>query len=151
MAAVTPIQKVFAQVHSPRGMAFPQVVAALVALGVTRYHIDYVASTATTYKPASTGSSTSAANEAEMEVEVESLKIPSPAVSANMWNQAGLANAIRRVQNRETTYGEFAQQCVDAGVVGYLAFLTGKRVLYYGSRGDMHVEWFPGAGPKEAQ
>lgn len=37
---------------------------------------------------------------------------------------------------------------MDAGVVGYIAFLEGKRVIYYGETGDQHVEWFPGAGPE---
>ena len=30
------------------------------------------------------------------------------------------------------------------GVQGYIAFLRGKRVTYWGRTGDQHTEWFPG-------
>jgi hypothetical protein len=30
-------------------------------------------------------------------------------------------------------------------VQGYFAFLSGKRVTYFGRQGDQHTEWFPGA------
>jgi hypothetical protein len=30
-----------------------------------------------------------------------------------------------------------------AGVVGYWAFLMGKRVIYLGRKGDQHIEEFP--------
>ena len=30
------------------------------------------------------------------------------------------------------------------GVQGYIAFLRGKRVTYWGRAGDQHTEWFPG-------
>ena len=36
------------------------------------------------------------------------------------------------------------------GVQGYIAFLRGKRVTYWGRTGDQHTEWFPGAGPVKA-
>ena len=31
------------------------------------------------------------------------------------------------------------------GVQGYIAFLRGKRVTYWGRTGDQHTEWFPDA------
>ncbi len=34
-----------------------------------------------------------------------------------------------------------------AGVQGYIAFLRGKRVTYWGRTGDQHTEWFPGSVP----
>ncbi|KAK5202905.1 hypothetical protein LTR41_011351 [Exophiala xenobiotica] len=63
------------------------------------------------------------------------------------WDGVGVVEAIKLIQRGESTYAEFSQLCVDAGVTGYLAYLTGKRVVYYGSQGEMHVEWFAGAGP----
>ncbi|KEF63675.1 uncharacterized protein A1O9_01653 [Exophiala aquamarina CBS 119918] len=141
MASTTAIQKIFAQVHSASGLAFPNTVSALLTLGVTRYHIDYTAGTATTYKAKTSGES--------QEVEIEQVNIPSPAMSPRTsWSKDGVVKAIRRVQAGETKYAAFAQECADSGVTGYLAFLSGKNVLYYGSEGDVHVEWFPGAGPK---
>jgi uncharacterized protein YbcV (DUF1398 family) len=37
-----------------------------------------------------------------------------------------------------------------AGVVAYWAFLTGKKVMYFGRDGESHTEWFPGAAPANA-
>jgi hypothetical protein len=44
------------------------------------------------------------------------------------------------------TYEEFERRGIEVGVVEYHAYLEGKTVLYLGAMGDMHVEWFPGAG-----
>jgi hypothetical protein len=33
------------------------------------------------------------------------------------------------------------------GHYGYIAFLRGKRVTYWGRAGDQRTEWFPGARP----
>ncbi|KIW29447.1 uncharacterized protein PV07_05261 [Cladophialophora immunda] len=151
MSTLTPIQGVFAKVHSASGLTFPETVASLLKLGVTRYHVDYVARTTTTYTPRSTPTSADD-NAPTTTIETEHVAIPAPAVTpGTAWDQAGLARAIRRVQARETVYAEFARECVDAGVAGYLAFLAGKRVLYYGLDGDVHVEWFPGARPKDQE
>ena len=40
---------------------------------------------------------------------------------------------------------------MEAGVQGYIAFLRGQRVTYWGRSGDQHTEWFPGAEPKNPQ
>jgi len=37
-----------------------------------------------------------------------------------------------------------------AGVQGYIAFLRGKRVTYWGRTGNKHTEWFPGPVPDRA-
>lgn len=139
MSSTSAIQKIFAQVHSASGLTFPNTVSALLALGVTRHHVDYSAGVATTYKAATKDEA----------VETEQVSITSPPRSSpTPWSKSGVVKAIRRVQAGETKYNEFAQECVDSGVTGYLAFLSGKNVLYYGADGDVHVEWFPGAGPK---
>ncbi|EXJ70134.1 uncharacterized protein A1O5_07207 [Cladophialophora psammophila CBS 110553] len=153
---LTTIQRVFAQVHSPTSLTFPETVASLLKLGVTRYHVDYIARTTTTYmpRPASNSASDStspstATSTDQTPIATEQIAMPAPAVNADTaWDAAGLARAIRRVQGRETVYAEFARECVDAGVAGYIACLAGKRVLYYGLNGDVHIEWFPGAEPR---
>lgn len=133
----SPIQRVFAQVHSTKGLAFPNTVAALVALGVTRYHVDYTGQCVTAYT--------------QSPGQVERMPFPAPIVQPEAtWHTDGVARALRRVQTGETKYDEFAQECVDAGVCGYFAFLTGKNVLYYGSQGQVHVERFPGTVAKNA-
>ncbi|OAP61480.1 hypothetical protein AYL99_03683 [Fonsecaea erecta] len=155
MSTLTPVQAVFAKVHhSTPGLTFPKTVAALLQLGVTRYHVDYSAHTTTTYAPRKSTSATATATDTDADtpsIETEQIAIPAPSAGLfkpdTPWDAAALTRAIRRVQRGETVYAEFARECVDAGVAGYFAFLTGRRVLYYGRDGDVHVEWFPGAGP----
>ncbi|KAJ9617302.1 hypothetical protein H2200_001023 [Cladophialophora chaetospira] len=140
MLTLSPIAKVFAQVHSP-DLPFPKTVAALLALGVTRYHIDYASSLATAFSQNIASGTTS----------TEQIPVPTPrSIPNGKWDPSGVKNAIKRVQSGQTpTYDDFSQEIIQAGVVGYFAFLTGKKVVYYGAEGDLHVEWFPGAGPKQ--
>ncbi|OCT52484.1 hypothetical protein CLCR_10933 [Cladophialophora carrionii] len=152
MPNLTPVAKIFAQVHSPRGLRFPETVASLLALGVTRYHVDYTSSLITTY-------SASNATSQSKPVKTEQITFAGPTynldidadadANANVaWDPTGVKTAIKRIQTGESsTYTDFSREIIAAGVVGYFAFLDGKRVVYYGPEGDVHVEWFPGAGP----
>jgi hypothetical protein len=45
------------------------------------------------------------------------------------------------------TMGEFTRRAMAGGVQGYIAFLRGKRVTYWGRTGDQHTEWSAGSGP----
>jgi uncharacterized protein YbcV (DUF1398 family) len=136
------IRAVWHKVHSAEGLPFPQTVSALMALGVTRYHIDYVASTATAYVPnAETGA-----------LDIDIADIPShfkPQHVSAKWTEEGVVGAIGRVQKGQVTYAQFATQCIESGVTNYFACLEGKRVVYFGALGDVHVEWFPGAAPRK--
>ena len=51
-----------------------------------------------------------------------------------------MAEAAKR---RTIRYPEFVKQATAAGVVGYWAFLTGKKVIYFGRKGEQHAEEFP--------
>ena len=62
------------------------------------------------------------------------------------FNREQLKATLQAVIPGKLKYPEFASGCMEAGVVGYIAFIEGKRVIYYGETGDHHVEWFPGAG-----
>jgi hypothetical protein len=42
---------------------------------------------------------------------------------------------------------QFTRRAMAGGVQGYIAFLRGRRVMYWGRNGEQHVEWFPGAKP----
>jgi uncharacterized protein YbcV (DUF1398 family) len=57
----------------------------------------------------------------------------------------GVKEAIRRVQKAETSYIEFMDQIAAAGVTHYWVYLTGKKAVYVGRRGDAWTELFPGA------
>jgi uncharacterized protein YbcV (DUF1398 family) len=53
-----------------------------------------------------------------------------------------LRSAIKSVVDRAITYVQFCDVIAAAGCVGYFVSLTGRRVIYYGKRGESHVEPF---------
>jgi len=59
---------------------------------------------------------------------------------------AALRANILDSQSNGQPYREFTRRAMAGGVQGYIAFLRGKRVTYWGRTGDQHTEWFPGVG-----
>ena len=113
---------------------FPEVVRRLIETGVEYYHVDYVALRKTFYS--ATG-------------DVLTTPIPYeglPPVAAD-FDVARLRAAILDSQRHGQHYRDFTRRAMEAGVQGYIAFLRGQRVTYWGRGGDQHTEWFPGAGP----
>lgn len=121
------IHKVLAQSQTGE-MTFPQVVGALLAEGVESYFIDF-ASGSIRCMPRAT--------HAEKRL-VKLLEV------ADEFSADGLLAAIRSAQTDAIRYLEFVRQATAAGTVAYWAFLTGKKVVYFGRKGEMHVEMFPG-------
>ena len=115
-------------------MAFAEIVGRLIETGVEYYHVDYVALQKTFYS--ATG---------------EMIKTPItyenlPSIAADFDVDALKAAILDSQQNRQH-YKDFSKRVMNAGVQGYMAFLRGKRVTYWGRGGDNHTEWFPGAKP----
>jgi|SRR5581483_9157323 len=113
---------------------FPEIVRRLIETGVEYYHVDYVALRKSFYS--ATG------DVVTTPISYEGL----PPVAAD-FDAAGLRAAILDSQCRGQHYRDFTRRAMEAGVQGYLAFLRGRRVTYWGRGGDQHTEWFPGAGP----
>jgi uncharacterized protein YbcV (DUF1398 family) len=113
---------------------FPEVVRILIETGVEYYHVDYVALQKTYY---------SASGEViKTPINYEGL----PSVAAD-FDLAALKAAILDSQQNGQHYKDFTKRAMSAGIQGYIAFLRGKRVTYWGRGGDNHTEWFPGANP----
>lgn len=123
-------------VHSG-SMPFPEVVRRLIETGVEYYHVDYVAMCTRYYSASGEVVTTPIAFE------------HLPPVAAE-FDAAGLRAAILDSQRHGQHYRDFTRRAMEAGVQGYIAFLRGKRVTYWGRTGDQHTEWFPGAGPTVA-
>lgn len=111
---------------------FPQVVQGLLAAGVESYFVDFAAKQQTHYRTDGTTHT------------VRMILDPGPVAAE--FNGAALVAAIRGAQADTVRYPEFVQRSTAAGVIGYWAFLTGKRVSYFGRKGEEHVEEFPKAG-----
>lgn len=112
-------------------MSFPEVVGALTATGIERYHADLIRSEKTYHTP--DGATHTVAGAAVA------------GVAAPDFSPAGVEAAIRAIQARSIGYKTFCERILAAGCVGYLVSLAGRRAVYYGRTGDLHVERFPGA------
>jgi uncharacterized protein YbcV (DUF1398 family) len=113
-------------------ITFPEVVKALMEVGIERYHADLVVGRKTYYLP-----------DGDFE-EVEAHKVEG---TAGEFSTKGVEKAVRLIQRQEIGYCGFCRLIADAGCVGYFVSLTGRRAVYYGRTGDEHVERFPGAKP----
>lgn len=113
---------------------FPEVVRRLMETGVEYYHVDYVALRKCFYSAKGDVVTTP--------ISYEDL----PPVAAD-FDVTGLRAAILDSQRHGQHYRDFTRRAMEAGVQGYIAFLRGQRVTYWGRGGDQHTEWFPGAGP----
>jgi uncharacterized protein YbcV (DUF1398 family) len=114
-------------------MTFPQVVKGLLEVGVESYLVDFAAKQKTHYLSDGTTHT------------VPMILDPGP-IAAD-FNSAGLVAAIRGAQADSVRYPEFVKRSTAAGVIGYWAFLTGKRVIYFGRKGEQHIEEFPKPQP----
>ncbi len=112
-------------------MTFPQVVGKLVETGVESYLVDFAAGKKTYYLAGG-----------ETYADAMILKLDP---IADEFSDEGIVAAIRGAQADTVRYPEFVKRAAAAGVIGYWAFLTGKRVVYFGRKGEMHVEEFPKA------
>lgn len=59
------------------------------------------------------------------------------------FDRQALINAIRTDQEGRSTFPEFLQSAWKAGVVGYDADFTGRKVTYYGASGESYLEEYP--------
>lgn len=113
---------------------FPELVRRLIETGVEYYHVDYVALRKRFYSASGDVVTTP--------INYEGL----PPVAVD-FDAAGLREAILDSQRHGQHYRDFTRRAMQAGVQGYIAFLRGQRVTYWGRGGDQHTEWFPGADP----
>jgi uncharacterized protein YbcV (DUF1398 family) len=112
-------------------MTFPEVVGRLLGVGVESYFIDYAMGIERIYM-------------ADRTTRSEAMTLPRRPIAED-FSEARLVEAIRGAQADTIRYPEFARRAAEAGVIGYWAYLTGKKVIYFGRKGEAHVEDFPRA------
>lgn len=112
-------------------LIFPEVVRRLVEVGVESYFCDL-------------------ANGAEIfymtdgKTHTEKMVLPMMPV-AEEFSSSDLVAAIRGAQTDTIRYPEFMRRSAVAGVIAYWAFLAGRKVIYFGRKGEIHTEEFPRA------
>jgi uncharacterized protein YbcV (DUF1398 family) len=109
---------------------FPEVVKRLSASGIERYRADLIRREKTYY-------------DAHGNSHIESQPLEVYPVNEK-FSEGDLKVMLRAVQNREIGYREFVMKIMTAGVASYTVFLAGRRAVYVGRHGDLHVELFPG-------
>jgi uncharacterized protein YbcV (DUF1398 family) len=110
-------------------MTFPQVVHRLLEIDVESYFVDLAVGRKTYYL-----------RDGETYSEPMTLSLDP---IAGEFSSPELVAAIRAAQVDAIRYPEFMKRSTAAGVIGYWAFLTGRRVVYFGRNGESHVEEFP--------
>ena len=110
-------------------LTFPQVAGKLINEGVESYHVDLIRGENRYYMPSG-----------ESHVEMVPFKHPE---AAEKFSATLVKAAIKNIQTGKINYKEFLHQIMNAGTVYYIAYLSGKRVIYLGREGDFHVEHFP--------
>lgn len=117
-------------------LTFPQAVCKLLEVGVESYCVDFAAGRKTYY---------AANGETATEPMILALDLV-----AEEFSGSDLVAAIRGAQADTVRYPEFVKRSTAAGVIGYWAFLIGRQVIYFGRKGEVHVEKFPDAKPQPA-
>jgi uncharacterized protein YbcV (DUF1398 family) len=112
-------------------ITFGEVVGKLMAAGIERYHTDLVRADKVYFLP--DGSSHRVSADAV------------PVTPARTFSSDGVATAIRAIQTGHIRYQEFCRRIAASGCVGYHVSLAGRRAVYYGRTGEIHVELFPQA------
>lgn len=112
-------------------ITFPEVVMRLMQAGVERYHADLLRAEKIYYLPS---------GESHREPAADVNAVPPTAFAPE-----GVAAAVRAIQQQKIKYREFCERIAQAGCVGYMVSLAGKRAVYYGRTGDNYVEPFPSA------
>jgi len=110
-------------------MVFPEAVRRLMEAGVESYMCDLASGAETFYT-------------SEGGTHVEKMMLPILPVAPD-FSADEVKAAIRGAQADTIRYPEFMQRAAAAGVIAYWAFLSGRKVVYFGRKGESHTELFP--------
>jgi len=110
-------------------LIFPEVVRRLLEVGVESYFVDVPNRREVFYM-------------SDGQAHTQSMTLALNSVASD-FSLAGIIAAIRGVQTDAIRYPEFMKQATAAGVIAYWAFLAGRKVIYFGRKGEAHIEEFP--------
>jgi uncharacterized protein YbcV (DUF1398 family) len=111
-------------------ITFGEAVATLSVAGVESYRADLLTAQDTFYTSEGT--------------HIEPMTLPAIPVSAD-FDAATVLSAIRAAQADTIRYPEFLTRIFNAGCTAYQVFITGRKVIYFGRKGEFHIEEFPSA------
>ena len=110
-------------------LTFPEVLSKLIELGVESYHADYRHQSTTYYLS---------------DNQAVCVPLPLPAISIPTgFDETAVVSAIRGAQSDTVRYPKFLELTMAAGCIGYIVWLNGRHVSYFGRQGEVHIERFP--------
>jgi uncharacterized protein YbcV (DUF1398 family) len=121
----------YAQKSYAGTMNFPTLIGKLIALGVSAYFADYRRGETIYYL-------------VDDETYAIKLNVTKLAI-AEAFQSDKVIEAVRAAQNGLVHYPEFVERTMAAGCIGYIVWIAGRHVQYFGQRGDVHIEHFPPA------
>ena len=124
------IHEVLAETQAGK-LIFPEVVRRLLEVGVESYFCDLAMGGETFYL-------------SDGKPYQEKMILPLSPIAED-FSSSDVIAAIRGAQADTIRYPEFIKRSAAAGVIAYWAFLTGRKVIYFGRKGEFHVEDFPRA------
>lgn len=110
-------------------MSFPEVINKLISAGIERYIVDLVGLKKIYYSE-------------QGEAYLTTLDFPVLEVASTL-DETAIKNALHAIQQGNIDYRTFLQHIIIAGCCHYEAFITGKKVIYFGRDGSQYVELFP--------
>ena len=112
-------------------MDFPDIGKQLIQAGFERYIVDFCNATVTYNLSCGEGLRLEASKEETL--------------IAERFNTEVVQNAIKEAQAKVAgyTYKGFRKKVMEAGCIGYIVSFLGKRAVYFGRTGEIHVEYFP--------
>ncbi|MEJ0065524.1 MAG: DUF1398 family protein [Caulobacteraceae bacterium] len=112
-------------------MTFPQIVGVLMQAGFEGYAVDFRRAASTYYLS-----------------DGDSLDLPTHKIEVQVapaFDAAPIKAAIKEAQQLAPgySYKGFCDKVASAGCAGYLVSFPGRRAVYFGRTGEVHVEHFP--------
>lgn len=108
---------------------FGEVIQQLMSIQVESYFVDYRSGRSTYFLP----------HDETLDFFLEK---PEHKIAEN-FNHDLVRSIILDAQKGEVKYPEFKHLTQKAGCIGYMVWITGRHVTYYGRKGETHVEHFP--------
>ena len=122
------IQNVFTKSNTGE-IHFGEVIQQLTSIHIESYFVDYRRGETTYYLPS--GSS------------LRFIFAAQPEKIAKKFDAEKVKSAIKKAQSGTVMYPEFKDLTYVAGCIGYIVWISGKKVDYLGCNGEVHVEHFP--------
>ncbi|MGE5084689.1 MAG: DUF1398 family protein [Bacillota bacterium] len=109
-------------------MAFSSLIMTLEKMGVESYHVD-MAQQSTCYQM--------------LNGEVMSESFYFDGKIAQDFDDGEIRSAILDIKQNHLEYKEFLKRIMNAGIVNYVIYLKGRKIIFYGRNGDSYIENFP--------